>query len=135
MPGVCYYSTEILTFLGPLGYLEVHFPTNSFYVGSDLLVDFIAVVFFAIPQLIFIGQLWRYYRGAATRRKVILLGIIGLVPFAFCIVLVYVMSPPHVPPLVFPLPMALLIGLIVLRRFPLQRTTDPEDTGSSPSPE
>jgi hypothetical protein len=121
VPGACYYNIAELGLFGPFGTIfAVLFSSSSFSVGSDLTTGFVMIILQAIPQLVFIGDLSRYYKGGTTRRNAVLIGIAGQIPFGALIALGYVLTPPPGLSVLFPLPFALVIGLVIMWLFPPQ---------------
>jgi len=86
-PSFCMLFPSTLVLYGTFGQSLVPLTGGYFYIQESYVTMIYAFVFMVAPQLLFTGQLWRYYRGIATRKKTTLFGIVSLafsyVLFAF----------------------------------------------------
>ncbi|RDE15560.1 MAG: hypothetical protein C4K47_02720 [Candidatus Thorarchaeota archaeon] len=116
-PSVCIYLNGMLTFFGAFGEFAVLLATGYVYVQSISQVVIIAYAFMVFPQLVFTGQLWRYYRGTTTRENTTLSGIICFASVCVLFALPYVLNGPSWFGVVIPLTLAPIIGAIVWRCY------------------
>jgi hypothetical protein len=104
---------------GPFGTnLDIYSSGYFLLSTSEIAVGIVMTSFQVIPQIIFLAVMSKYYEGVTTRRAAILVGITGQIPFGMLVVWSYVVFPPPALWVILPLPLALIIGLVILWQFP-----------------
>lgn len=101
--------------LGPVWRLWMMTDT-PLIIGVDfqLLFTFLPIV---ALRFIFVNQTYKCYKGLVTRKKAIIVGIVTELPLIVIIILLYLFSvglPAHTIPIMAPIPILFLIGLLFL---------------------
>ena len=122
-PCACGLSSQMIALFGSFGTIWMRFSNGYVSMFGDIATGIVLTGLQVIPQIISLAILSRYFEGATSKRNAILAGIGSEVPFGLMLLLVYVLIPPPEPSVFFPLPFALIIGLIVLWLFPPQRSS------------
>jgi hypothetical protein len=108
---------------GPFGTNLMIYNSGYLILTGDIAVGIVMTSFQVIPQIIFLAVMSKYYEGVTIRRVAILVGIVGQIPIGMLVVWSYVVYPPPALWVIFPLPLALIIGLATLWLFPPQRSS------------
>ena len=105
---------------------------SSYHTGFRLFRpdEWLFSVPFTLPRLIFSYQVMRYYKGKSSRVNTAIVGFFCETPVLLFTASVYIisfMSSPLFIPLLIPLPVLLVIGLLLMWRRPMIQPTTPWD--------
>ena len=132
-----YGSTYDINILSMLWQLSVNAYEINFYFISSYL--FVISLFSMLPFLLlrvgFAVQMTRYYQGKTTKGKTAAAAVISELPFILLFTISMIMMSIYGGfGLSFPLPLLMIIGLLVLWRFPLPEATVPWEGTDEPTP-
>lgn len=79
-PSYCWLVLTLLVLDGTFGEFQLLLTSGYVSVQSSpiLMVYAVSLFFVIVPQMFFVGQLWRYYRGTTTRDRTTSTGVISL---------------------------------------------------------
>lgn len=114
-PSLCWYMTDVLVLYGTFGEFQIVLGSGYAYAGFNTGFIVFALVFVVVPQLVFTGEMWRYYRGIITKRRTTLFVVISLAISWALVALPLGGAGPFGPGPLIPLASLLVVGAIAWR--------------------